>query len=210
MTLPPADRPQPHPTDPVRPDGRGYDRTTADDALALAATTAGPLDESLDMPLDPVRLGTGPPRALVILLVDDSEDDLVLLTEAFRELPQVQLLPPARDGQSALARLRSCGGAGDSVAAGERLSLRPDLMLIDVNLPGLNGFEVVVAIRGEPALQTLPVVLLSTSSLDTDVQRAYRCGANSYITKPASFDTLRETARSLVTYWSETVRIPQG
>jgi len=146
-----------------------------------------------------------PAPPLEILLVDDSEDDLVLLAEAFRDLPQARLLPPARDGQSALSRLRGVAGPG-----GEPLARRPDLLLLDVNLPGLNGFEVVAAIRAVPGLQTLPVVLLSTSSLDSDVQRAYRSGANSYITKPASFDRLREIAQALVVYWSQTVRIPQG
>lgn len=146
-----------------------------------------------------------PRGQLEILLVDDSEDDLVLLAEAFRDLPEARLLPPARDGQSALSRLRGGEGLG-----GEPLARRPDLLLLDVNLPGLNGFEVVAAIRAVPGLQTLPVVLLSTSSLDTDVQRAYRSGANSYITKPASFDRLREIAQALVVYWCQTVRIPQG
>jgi len=146
-----------------------------------------------------------PRGQLEILLVDDSEDDLVLLAEAFRDLPEARLLPPARDGQSALSRLRGADGLG-----GEPLARRPDLLLLDVNLPGLNGFEVVAAIRAVPGLQTLPVVLLSTSSLDTDVQRAYRSGANSYITKPASFDRLREIAQALVVYWCQTVRIPQG
>lgn len=137
---------------------------------------------------------------LKILVVDDSDDDILLLHEAFRDEPRVEMLPAVRNGDAALAFLR---GVADS-----KHSNRPGLVLLDVNMPGKTGFEVLTALKGDPALKEIPVVMLSTSSLESDISRAYACGANSFVTKPGSFDVLRVLTRDLVDNWSTTDRQP--
>ena len=137
---------------------------------------------------------------LDILVVDDNEDDVLLLQESLREVPAVKLLHSARDGQEAMAYLRR---EGPYAAAP-----RPGLVLLDINMPKMNGFEVLNQMKGDPHLRAIPVVMLTTSNRDADIETAYSCGACSFVTKPVSFDRLKLMAGHFVCYWTSVVRIP--
>lgn len=142
---------------------------------------------------------TGAPL-LDILVVDDNEDDVLLLQESLRDLPAVNLVHSARDGEEAMAYLRR---EGPYAAAP-----RPSLVLLDINMPKMNGFEVLNKMKDDPQLRAIPVVMLTTSNRDADIETAYSCGACSFVTKPVSFDRLRLMAGHFVCYWTTVVRIP--
>ena len=145
-------------------------------------------DEATAVPLD-------------ILVVDDNEDDVLLLQESLRGQPSVNLLHAVHDGEEALAYLRR---EGPYAAAP-----RPGLVLLDINMPKKNGFEVLYEIKEDPQLRSIPVVMLTTSSRDADVLTAYSGGACSFVTKPVNFDHLKEMAGHFVCYWTSVVRVPK-
>jgi CheY-like chemotaxis protein len=136
-----------------------------------------------------------------VLVVEDNDDDVVLLREAFDEVDAVEVLHVARDGDEALAFLRR---EGDHHAA-----VRPELVLLDINMPRRNGFEVLAALKSDPVLRAIPVVMLTTSRREDDVREAYGQGASSYIPKPVDYDHLQTIARCFVAYWSGTAHIPR-
>jgi len=138
---------------------------------------------------------------LRILVVDDSEDDVLLLTESLRDLPAAQIIHVANDGDAALGYLRR-----EEPHAG---APRPSLVLLDINMPGKSGFEVLVAIKNDPALRAIPVVILTTSTRPDDVAAAYAQGAASFVVKPPSYESLRSLAAHLVGYWQRVARIPR-
>jgi CheY-like chemotaxis protein len=142
------------------------------------------------------------PHLLEILVVDDNEDDVILLEESLKDQPAVVLLRAVRDGEEALAYLRREGEFSDAP--------RPGLVLLDINMPRKNGFEVLLAMKGDPGLRSIPVVILTTSHREADVRAAYSSGACSFVTKPVSFDRLKLMAGHFVTYWSAVARIPRG
>ena len=109
-----------------------------------------------------------------ILLIDDSDADVYLFQEAFKGLQNVQELKVARDGGQALQHLQA--------AAGNKYL--PVLILLDLNLPKMDGFEVLRTIRADPKLRAIPVVVFSSSSDRSQVYRAYEMGANAYVVKP--------------------------
>lgn len=139
---------------------------------------------------------------LEILVVDDNEDDVLLLQESFRDLSSVNLMHAVHDGEQALAFLRR---EGEFSAA-----QRPGLVLLDINMPKKNGFEVLAEMKGDPALRAIPVVMLTTSSRDADVLNAYTGGACSFVTKPVSFDRLKQIAGHFVCYWTTVVQVPKS
>ncbi len=139
-------------------------------------------------------------KPLDILVVDDNEDDVLLLEESLRDLPAVNLLHAAHDGEEALTFLRREGQFAD---AG-----RPGLVLLDINMPKKNGFEVLAEMKSDPLLRTIPVVMLTTSNRDADVTTAYGGGACSFVTKPVNFDRLKLIAEHFVCYWTTVVQIP--
>ncbi|MGE0494755.1 MAG: response regulator [Vulcanimicrobiota bacterium] len=129
-----------------------------------------------------------------ILLIEDSAEDIELTREAFLELcPSVELLT-ARDGATAMEILR----AGDT----------PSLVLLDLNLPRMNGREVLREIKSDPQLATIPVIILTTSSANDDVLEAYRNHANCYLTKPLHFEQFLEQMRGLHRFWGELAKLP--
>jgi len=134
----------------------------------------------------------GRPR---ILVVDDSGADVRLLREAVREQTVDVHLDAVADGEQALAHLR---GAGE----------RPDLVLLDLNLPRLNGREVLEAIKRDPDLKTIPVIVLSTSSSPADVADCYERHANAYLVKPMGLDELGRIVRGLDGFWLRLARLP--
>ena len=144
---------------------------------------------------------TGAPP-LDILVVDDNEDDVLLLQESLRDLPMVNLVQAVRDGDEALSFLRREGQYAGAC--------RPGLVLLDINMPRKNGFEVLAEMKSDPLLRLIPVVMLTTSNRDADVMAAYGGGACSFVTKPVNFDRLKLIAEHFVCYWTTVVQVPRA
>lgn len=139
-------------------------------------------------------------NAFVILMADDDEDDRMLAQDALRESGVRATLKFVSDGVELLDYLR----------AAEQHAPRqlPDLLLLDLNMPRLDGRAALLEIKRHPLLCKLPIVVLTTSSAPADIDAAYASGANSYITKAVTFQGLVDTMRNLGHYWAETVQLP--
>ncbi len=133
-----------------------------------------------------------------VMLVDDNPGDRRLITEAFREARMRHRLRVVTDGHKAVACLRR-----QQVS---QLNNIPRLILLDLNMPGFDGFEILQQIRQEPSLDRVAVVMLSTSSDEQDVRRAYALGANAFVAKPASFQRSVQVINTLVRYWMDIVQ----
>jgi len=131
----------------------------------------------------------------IVLLVDDSENDALLMRTVFSRAGFVQPLQFAHDGDEAIAYLR-----GDGVYGDRNRHPLPTTMLLDLNMPRRNGFEVLAWIRQQPDLKRLRVDILSASSRPQDIERAYDLGANSYLVKPGNLDGLLHMAKTLVAW----------
>jgi CheY-like chemotaxis protein len=141
-------------------------------------------------------------RPIHILLVEDNAGDVRLTREALKEGKVGNSLTVAPDGVEALAILRQEGRY-----AGET---RPDLILLDLNLPKKDGREVLAEIKDNPALKRIPVVVLTTSKAEEDIVRTYDLHANCYITKPVDFDKFVSVVKSIDDFWLSVVRLPPG
>ena len=135
-----------------------------------------------------------------ILLVEDSPGDVNLTIPALRDARVANQLHVVNDGEAAMAFLRRMAPYEESP--------RPDLVLLDLNLPLKDGREVLAEIKQDPALRTIPVVVLTTSSDDFDILNSYQLHANSYVTKPVRFDDFVEAVRSIEGFWLSIVRLP--
>jgi two-component system, chemotaxis family, response regulator Rcp1 len=135
-----------------------------------------------------------------ILLVEDNPGDVRLTAEAFKEGRISNCLRVARDGVEALAYLRREGAYADVP--------RPDLILLDLNLPKKDGREVLSEIKADPSLKSIPVVILTTSAADLDIHKAYNLHANCYITKPVDFDQFMRVIHTIEDFWLSIVRLP--
>ena len=135
-----------------------------------------------------------------ILLVEDRMGDVRLTLEALKEIQVPHNLNVIGDGDRVLPYLRRETPYEDS--------LRPDLILLDLNLPTTDGREVLRAIKGDPALRTIPVIILTTSSSPKDIQMTYDLQANCYVTKPADLDQFLSVVKSLETFWLSIVKLP--
>jgi CheY-like chemotaxis protein len=135
-----------------------------------------------------------------ILLVEDNEDDILLEQEALAEAKLVNLMSVVRDGEEALAYLRRHGKYQNARA--------PGLILLDINMPKKNGFEVLNEIKADAALKHIPVVMLTTSDSEADIVKSYARGACSFITKPMDFDKFRDVIRQFALYWALVSRVP--
>lgn len=133
--------------------------------------------------------------ALRVLFVDDDPDHAVLITRAIKESDKTAEIQMASDGTEALALLRSAEDA-------------PDLVLLDINMPGLSGLDVLAQIKADAALKRLPVVMLTSSELSSDIARAYELGASGYISKPSLAHDLRAVLGNTLLYWSAMKRAP--
>lgn len=140
------------------------------------------------------------PLPICILLADDNEDDVLLLRLAFRETKLIDIVDAVDGGDRALAYLRRQGKY-----AGAKM---PSLVMLDVNMPRLDGFETLREIKTDPALRHLPVVLLTTSRRDEDICRAYRDGASTCISKPVGLDESGDFARRFEAYWALVAKLP--
>lgn len=139
-------------------------------------------------------------RELRILLVEDSEGDVVLTRQALREGKINNHLSVARDGIEALAFLRRQSGYHDA--------LRPDLILLDINMPRMNGIEVLAELKTDTSLRMIPVVMLTTSDSDRDILEAYELNANCYVTKPVDYIQFMKVISAIDEFWLSTVRLP--
>jgi CheY-like chemotaxis protein len=130
------------------------------------------------------------------LLVEDDGNDVLLIQRAFRQGNIVNGLQVVRDGEQAIAYLR-----GDGEYADRRRYPLPVLVLLDLKLPRRSGHEVLQWLKGEESLRRTPVVVLTSSAESSDVNRAYDLGANSYLVKPVTFESLLELVKTLGMYW---------
>jgi two-component system, chemotaxis family, response regulator Rcp1 len=140
-------------------------------------------------------------RSIEILLVEDNPGDVRLAIEALRESKVRNNLHVARDGVEGLAFLRRQEAYADAP--------RPDLILLDLNLPRKDGREVLAEIKADPALHTIPVVILTTSRAEQDVLRSYELQANCYITKPVDLDQFITVVKSIEDFWLTIVTLPR-
>jgi len=140
------------------------------------------------------------PKKTVILMADDDADDRLLAQDALAECSATSELHCVENGEELLDYLRRRGRYADPAS-----SPRPGLILLDLNMPKKDGRESLREIKQDPDLKRIPVVVLTTSRADTDISRIYDLGANSFITKPVSFDSLVEVMRVLNRYWFELV-----
>ena len=139
-------------------------------------------------------------RPVEILLVEDNPGDVRLTREALREGKVRNNLSVAADGVEAIAYLRKEGEYADAV--------RPDLILLDLNLPRKDGREVLKEIKADPALRHIPVVVLTSSQAEEDIVRAYDLHANCYVTKPVDLDQFIRVVESIEDFWFSIVKLP--
>ena len=137
-----------------------------------------------------------------ILLVDDDAEDRMLALDALYEWKLANEVHSCGDGEEALEFLQRQGRYAG------RPEGHPGLILLDVNMPRMDGFELLAAIRSHPALRRIPVVMLTTSAAEADILRGYDLGVNSYITKPVSFDGMVSAMRAMGRYWFQLVELP--
>jgi chemotaxis family two-component system response regulator Rcp1 len=137
-----------------------------------------------------------------ILLVEDNPGDVRLIREALKEGKVRNTLHVACDGVEAIAFLRNQGEYSGI--------LRPDLILLDLNLPKKDGREVLAEIKADEDLKRIPVVVLTTSQSEIDILKSYNLHANCYITKPVDLERFLEVVKSIEDFWLTVVRLPDG
>lgn len=135
-----------------------------------------------------------------ILLVEDNEGDIVLTLEGLREARINNHVNVVKDGEQALHYLRKTGAYADAAT--------PNLVLLDINLPRVDGKEVLMEIKNDPVLKKIPVVMLTTSESERDVMDAYNNHANCYITKPVDYNKFMEVVHSIREFWISIVHLP--
>ncbi len=136
-----------------------------------------------------------------ILLVEDNPGDVRLTREALRGAKVANDLRVVGDGEEAIEYLRRRGRYVDAP--------RPDIVLLDLNLPRLDGRDVLIDIKRDPDLAKIPIIVLTSSSAERDIQSAYELHANCYISKPVDFTEFIEAVRSLEGFWLRIVRLPK-
>ena len=142
-------------------------------------------------------------RAAVVLLVEDSPADQIATQRAFKKSRLLNELYIVEDGEQALDFLYNRGEYEEPESAP-----RPDLILLDLNLPRVDGREVLATIKQDKGLCTIPVVILTTSSAEEDVVRSYGLGVNTFVTKPVTMQSFMDTVETLQAYWFQIVILP--
>ena len=141
------------------------------------------------------------PRAIEVLLIEDDPGDVLMTREAFEDAKVANNLYVVSDGEDALAFLRR-EGAHAQVP-------RPDLVLLDLNLPRVDGREVLEQIKNDPELRSIPVVVLTTSESEDDIVHSYSLHANAYVTKPVDFDRFHQVVRQIDDFFVSVVKLPR-
>lgn len=138
-------------------------------------------------------------RPLELLIIEDNPGDVRLLEEAFAELRANVHIKVAKDGAEAIELLS---------ARRNEESWRPDLILLDLNLPKISGHDVLSQIKTDPHTRWIPVIVLTSSKAESDVRRAYESHANAYLRKPSTLDGLMAAAEDVKSFWMETATLP--
>jgi chemotaxis family two-component system response regulator Rcp1 len=141
-------------------------------------------------------------KPIEILLVEDNPGDVRLTRESLYDARIHNNMIVASDGLEAMACLRREGAYTDVT--------RPDLILLDLNLPRMNGFEVLNAIKEDPNLKRIPVVVLTTSQAEQDIIQSYNLYANAFVTKPVDLEQFVRVLKSIEDFWLEIVKLPNG
>ena len=139
-------------------------------------------------------------KVFTILMADDDEEDCMLTQDALEESKINNPIHFVHDGEELLAYLRREGNYQNAP--------RPGLILLDLNMPRKSGREALSEIKSDPSLRGIPVIILTTSKDEIDILNSYKLGANSYITKPVSFQDLVKIMKSLNRYWFDVVKLP--
>jgi chemotaxis family two-component system response regulator Rcp1 len=134
-------------------------------------------------------------KPIVVLLIEDSPGDVRLLQEAFRDSNDTIFLHVATDGIEAMAYLNQTGD--------HALALRPDLILLDLNLPKMDGREVLARIKLDESLKLIPTVILTTSDAEVDILKSYQLHANGYLTKPVQLEAFEVLVKSIREFWTK-------
>jgi chemotaxis family two-component system response regulator Rcp1 len=145
-------------------------------------------------------MNTDPPQLVEILMIEDSQADVLMTREAFKQARLANTLHVVEDGVRAMQYLRQ--------EAEFASSPRPDLILLDLNLPRKNGREVLAEIKADPGLRTIPVIILTTSQAEQDILGAYNLHANCYIVKPVGFENFVTAIQSIESFWFSLVTLP--
>jgi len=139
-------------------------------------------------------------KPIDILLVEDNEGDILLTQSAFQEAKIANTIHVAKDGEKALAFLNQEGEYADVP--------RPDIILLDINLPKIDGTQVLEKLKNDPLLKLIPVVVLTSSKAERDIVKSYKLHANSYIVKPVNFDDFRKIIDVIENFWFTVVAYP--
>jgi CheY-like chemotaxis protein len=140
-----------------------------------------------------------------ILLVEDSPEDFEATVRALKRAGLANPILRCEDGDDALDFFYHRGRYADPAVAP-----RPGIVLLDLNLPGTDGREVLATLKGDPNLRSIPIVVLTTSTDERDVERCYQAGANSYLSKPVDLDGFMRAIQRMKDYWFEVVIVPKG
>jgi two-component system response regulator len=143
-------------------------------------------------------------RSQSILLVEDNQDDYEATNRAFKKANLCNPIVWCKSGQDALDYLKQEGAYKEA-----RIGPRPGLVLLDLNMPGMDGRKTLEAIKQDDTLKQIPVIILTTSADERDIQACYQTGANTYVQKPVSFEGLIEAIRRLKAYWFEIALLPR-
>lgn len=138
-------------------------------------------------------------KAITILICDDDEDDVYLLKSVMEECGIKNPIVYAKNGLEAIANLNS-----------PTLQNKIGLVLLDLNMPKMDGREVLKAVKSDGLLRRIPIVVLTTSSASEDIDNCYSMGANCFITKPASYENFNDTVKTLLKFWTQLSRLPVG
>ncbi|HEV7366691.1 MAG TPA: response regulator [Gemmatimonadales bacterium] len=136
-----------------------------------------------------------------ILYIEDNPADVELWRDTLTGLPSLKVRAVA-DGAQALDYLRQAGSSADTP--------QPDLILLDVSLPRIDGHQVLAEIKSDPALRTIPVIVLSSSAQNQEIERAYLLGANAYVVKPTQLSHFREMVRAIYHFWCRAASSPRN
>ncbi|MGA2300510.1 MAG: response regulator [Candidatus Acidiferrum sp.] len=141
-----------------------------------------------------------PPQSVDILLVEDNPGDVRLIQEALQDGKLLNRIATVSDGQKALAYLRKQGSYTQAP--------RPDLILLDLNIPRKDGREVLAEIKADPHLRSIPVVIVTSSQAEEDILRSYNTHANCYVTKPVDLEKFVAVVKAIEEFWVTIVKLP--
>ena len=143
-----------------------------------------------------------PTRALTVLIVDDDDADAMMIEEALLSASVPAAVRRVGDGHEAVAYLRRAGSYADAP--------RPDLILLDLNMPRMGGHEVLAEVKTDDDLKSIPVIVLTTSSAAADVMSSYQHHANAFVTKPMDFDAFEAAIRRIDSFYRDVAVLPPG